>query len=154
MNDELFLLHRSSFLLHRLARASYLDAAVDGFENEPAVAARADGAGQPAPAERARDGHREVGRDLAVERLGLDPRAQARGQGQVDAAVDGLEFEPPRPVAATHDGRDGAVDGLRAGEARGRDVDAAVDGLRVHVRAEALGRDVAVDGAALEVEAR
>src|SRR3712207_6574157 len=131
--------------------AAYLDAAVDGFECEPAVAAGADGAGEAAAAEGAADGHREVAGDLAVERLGLDPRVQGGGQGQVDAAVDGLEFEPRGPVGATHDGRDRAVDGRRAGQARRGDADAAVDGLQVHVPPEALGLDLAVDGAPLEV---
>src|ERR1044071_175456 len=136
MNDELSTsclsssVHRSAFILHRSVRAAYLDAAVDCFECELAVAAGADGAGEPAAAEGAGDGHREVGGDLAVERLGLDPRAQGGGQGQVDAAVDGLEFEVVGPVGATHHGRDRAVDGLRARDARRRDAGAAVDRLR------------------------
>src|SRR5688572_27292426 len=95
-------------LLSAISSPFEVDAAVDGLEAELAAAA-ADGAGQATAAVTARDRQREVALDLAVEGRGLDLGAQARGQAQLDAAVDGVEFQPARPVGATHRGRDRAV---------------------------------------------
>src|SRR5688572_15593008 len=99
--DNLYSAHRSSFILRRLRAAADSDAAVDGFEPQLA-AARADRAAQAAAAEGARDGHREVRRDVAVDRPRLDLRAQRGGEAHVDRPVDGLERKLVRPVGIAH----------------------------------------------------
>src|SRR5439155_6025141 len=108
-------------------------------------AAGADGAAQMPGAELAGDLHREIGLDAAVHRLGIDDGVDMRGQTGADGPIDRGELDITARQRL-HVRFDTAIDrGRLDGTGRGVHGDAAVDGRRLHWRADAVDLQAVVN---------